>query len=255
MKPSQLLISIGAGLAAAVFFIVPIKGAMAAGLTMLFAPLPLMIAGLSFAPSSVLAGAAAGGLLVWTLVHEYYAFFFLIWAGVPAFWLTRLAWLARPAEAGEPADKDGLLWYPVGDLLFWAAVLGAAVAAGVVLTGVIWFGSFEVFQNRLARELTPAIQAAWKTKLPDNVQISDIAGQLSQTIAFAMPAVLAAWATFSYAANLWLAGRVSMVSARLQRPWLDLPENLRLPRLAGAIVVSFNSYGGYFPPVWCGRSP
>ena len=129
----RLLIAIGAGLAAAIFFIVPMKGSVAAGVTMLFAPLPLMVAGLAFAPSSAIYGALAGALLIFGLIHEYYAIFFVAWAGIPAWWLTRLAWLARPANEGEQAGADGLVWYPVGGLAFSAALLGAGVAAGLVL--------------------------------------------------------------------------------------------------------------------------
>ncbi len=228
----RYLISIGAGLAAAIFFIVPMKGAMAAGVTMLFAPLPLMIAGMAFAPSSALTGGLAGALLIWALVHEYYAVFFLAWAAFPAFWLTRLAWLARPAGEGESAEEDGLVWYPVGGLVFWSALLGAGVSAGLVLAGVIWLGGYDAFLSQTIRSLTPILEMVLKApsgpKLPEGASVGDLA----RYAALAIPAVLAAWATLSYAANLWIAGRVTQMSHVMKRPWLAIPEHLRMPQTA-----------------------
>lgn len=237
---TRLLISIGAGLAGAVFFMVPMKGAMSAGLTMLFAPLPLMVAGLAFAPSSALTGMVAGALLIWAFIHEYYAVFFLAWAGLPAWWLTRLAWLARPATESEKGDETGLVWYPVGGLVFWSALLGAGVAAALLLAGTIYLGGFEGFVAQMTRSLTAILEGPLKSpsgpKLPADMTVQDIARYAT----YAMPAVLAGWATFSYAANMWIAGRVNLISQGMKRPWLDIPENLRMPRSAlGILAGSF----------------
>ena len=38
--------------------------------------------------------------------------------------------------------------------------------------------------------------------------------------------------------NLWLAGRVVLISQRLTRPWPNLPDNIRLPRRAVAAFVA-----------------
>lgn len=229
---TRYLISIGAGLAAAIFFIVPMKGAMAAGVTMLFAPLPLMIAGMAFAPSSAIAGGVAGALLIWAVVHEYYAVFFLAWACAPAWWLTRLAWLARPAAEGETGAADGLVWYPVGGLVFWAALLGAGVSAGLVLAGVLWLGGYDAFMAQTVRSLTPVLETVLKApsgpKLPEGATVGDLA----RYAALAIPAVLAAWATLSYAVNLWIAGRITQMSQVMKRPWHAIPEHLRLPQAA-----------------------
>ena len=235
---TRYLISIGAGLAAAIFFIVPMKGAAAAGITMLFAPLPLMVAGMAFAPSSALTGGVAGALLIWIAIHEYYALFFLAWASLPAFWLTRLAWLARPAEEGENADSDNLVWYPVGGLAFWCALLGAGVATALMFAGVLHAGGYAAFVAQIVGMLTPILDTVLKSpsgpKLPEGATSRDLATYA----AIVMPAVLAAWATFAYAANLWIAGRVTEISKVLKRPWLALPEHLRLPQAAMLVFAA-----------------
>lgn len=234
----RYIISIGAGIAAAIFFIVPIKGAMAAGIAMLFAPLPLMIAGMTFAPSSVVAGSVAGALLIWGIVHEFYAIFFVVWAGFPAYWLTRLAWLARPPEQDEEAGPDGLVWYPIGGLLYWCALLGAGVSASLLLVGVAWLGGFQAFLAQTVGALTPILEAALKSpsgpKLPDGATIGDLA----RYAAMAIPAVLAAWATLSFAASLWIAGRVTLMSQAMKRPWQAVPEHLRMPPQATLVFAA-----------------
>ncbi len=52
----------------------------------------------------------------------------------------------------------------------------------------------------------------------------------------AMPPVMAAWGVITFSVNLWLAGRVVLISQRLPRPWTDVPANLRLPRLSVGLL-------------------
>ena len=67
--------------------------------------------------------------------------------GLPAWWLGYLALLARPATHPTP---DGLEWYPVGHLVFWAAIIGAAI----VITGMLTLGTdLENFRNSLRSSL------------------------------------------------------------------------------------------------------
>ena len=47
-----------------------------------------------------------------------------------------------------------------------------------------------------------------------------------------MPSVMAGWAVVSLAVNLWLAGRVVLISQLLTRTWEDLPQHLEMPLVA-----------------------
>lgn len=240
---SRFLISIGAGIAAAIFFIVPLKGAMSAGLTMLFAPLPLMIVATTFAPAAAVIGALCGAVLIAFAVHLYYAIFFLGFAGLPAWWLARQAFLVRPAEAGDTDADDGRLWYPIGRLGLWAALLGAAVAAALVIVGSVHFGGYSEFINQLSLGLRTMLEGTLKnrarTPLPANVPVAELA----RYVTLAMPPILAGWAALAYCLNIWIAGRIARTAQENTRPWHDIPERFRLPPEAAGLAIAAAAAG------------
>lgn len=98
---SRIAIAIGAGLAAALLFYIPVKGSALAMILAIFAALPIMIAGLAFSPSVAFGAAFAGTAALLLALDEIFAATFALTAAFPAWWLTRLAWLARPAANGE----------------------------------------------------------------------------------------------------------------------------------------------------------
>ncbi|HEY8579700.1 MAG TPA: hypothetical protein VIL72_07435 [Beijerinckiaceae bacterium] len=246
--PQQFLVAIGAGLAAALLFFIPVKGTAFAMTIALFASLPLMIAGLAFSPAAALLGAVAGslalnlGLVAFTEVSGSAAFvfslFFAATAALPAWQLTRLTWLGRPAEDGETAGPDGLVWYPMGRLVAWMAGLGAAAAAAGFLFAVARWGSFDAFVTESAARLTPMVDAIFSraggaTGLPGGLT----SAELARAFVLLTAPVTAGWTVAALALNLWLAGRIAHVSQRLRRPWQDVPENLHLPRALGPLFL------------------
>ncbi len=249
----QFSIAIGAGLAAALLFFIPVKGTAFAMTIALFSALPLMIAGLAFSPASALIGAIAGSLALFlgliafadvdTLPALVFSGFFAATAGLPAWQLTRLAWLGRPPQAGETPASDGLVWYPIGRLVGWMVGMSSVVAIAGLLIAVARYGSFEAFLAESVRRIMPVIEAVFAPNsatpgeaftLPGNVAPEDLA----RTFIMATPAVMAAWTVASMALNLWLAGRIALVSKSLRRPWLDLPENFDLPRAIAPILAA-----------------
>lgn len=239
----QIIIAIGAGLASALLFFIPMKGT-AYAMIALFSALPLMIAGLSFNPVLALLGAGAGSLALFfglTLVADVDALpallfcgFFAATSALPAWHLTRLAWLGRPPFPGEAPASDGLVWYPIGHLVAWMAGMAAAAAIGGLLIAVFAIGSFDLLMSETARVLEPVLKRLLGSieKLPANMTAEEV----GRAFVLSMPPALAAWTLLGMALNLWLAARVAVFSQSMRRPWMDLPENFDLPR---AILPAF----------------
>lgn len=226
----NLIAAVGAGIAAALLFIIPVKGSMMAMVLAMFAPLPIMLAGLAFSPSTALIAAFAGIAGTALVLHPFPAIVFGLWAAIPAWWLTRLAWLARPAEAGEPASPDGLVWYPAGRLTAWAAGFGAAATLAVVIAGIMRFGSYADFIANTSKALTALFEQLLKSpnapKTPQGMNAPELAVFFMRSV---LPQ-LAAWGCLMLAFNLWLGARISLASQKLKRPWPDVAMELRLPR-------------------------
>ena len=121
------LIGIGAGAAAALLFASVTSGSLLSVLLFYLAPLPMMIAGLGWSHWSALIGALAGALALAAMFGPVFFFAFLASAGLPAWWLTYLAMLARPVATGGNGGAPALEWYPPGRLVMWAAILAALV--------------------------------------------------------------------------------------------------------------------------------
>jgi hypothetical protein len=236
---SRILIAIGAGLAAALLFYIPVKGTALAMVLATFASLPIMIVGLAFSPMTALIAAIAGSLTLAVALNEILAATFAFSAALPAWWLTRLAWLARPVETGEPsATADGLVWYPLGHLLAWVAALSAAMAIGGLLLALYRFGSFDAFLDEAVRRMSPMIDMIFERSkgAPGSITSDELARIFIQ----AMAPVFAGWTVATTVLNFWLAGRIALISQRLGRPWISVPENLHLPRtVLYAFVVGF----------------
>lgn len=245
--PQQALVAIGAGLAAALLFFIPVKGTAFAMTIAMFAALPLMIAGLAFSPAAAFVGAVAGtfallfGLMLFADVDFGAAFvfcaFFALTAALPAWWLTRLAWLARPPFEGETPASDGMVWYPLGRLAMWMGILAAGAVCLGVFAAVARTGSFEAFVTQSAQRIQPVIEQLFGG--PKGMPAGLRADDLARTFVLATGPLMAAWTAAGLALNLWLAGRIALVSGQMRRPWFDVPEHLELPReILPALAIS-----------------
>jgi Predicted membrane protein (DUF2232) len=168
-----------------------------------------------------------------------FLFAFLAGTGVPAWWLSYLAMLARPAAAttGGGQGNTALEWYPAGRLVMWAAIL----AALVVIVAIPNFGldaeSFRAgLHDGLARMLrmqtdTPA---GGPIELPGGTDPERFVNFLVAVI----PATAAVLATLTSLFNLWLAGRVVKFSGRLTRPWPELSTMRFPPLLTGLLAIA-----------------
>ena len=234
-------LGVGAGVASAMLFIVSASASLAAMTLAYLTPLPIIIAALGFGHISGVVAAIVGSVSVGLLLGPVPGCVFLAIMGLPAWWLAYLCLLARsqtqqrrdramepPAPGGGqagPAAGAAPEWYPISVVMTWIALIaaGAVLLVGVLL--MTRFGGFEPTVSSLAVRLSIA--------LGDR----DAIGGFSMTdLVLTVPVVMAASIVLMLSFNLWLGGRVVLMSQRLPRPWPVLADNLRLPKRAVAVM-------------------
>jgi hypothetical protein len=232
------LIGIGAGAAAALLFASVTSGSLLSILLFYLAPLPIMIAGLGWSHWAALTAALTGGLALALVFGSMFFFAFLAGAGLPAWWLTYLAMLARPAGAAtNGSGAASLEWYPPGRLVVWAA----ALATLSVTVAILNFGTdADTFRRAFHDMLAMMLRLATNTPKDAPLVISgvsDVERFINGYVAVLPPAA-AVLTTVIHLLNLWLSGRIVKFSGRLTRPWPKL-STIAFPRpLAAALVIA-----------------
>ncbi|MGD9924306.1 MAG: DUF2232 domain-containing protein [Pseudorhodoplanes sp.] len=219
------LIGSGAGAASALLMATIASRSPLALFLVLLAPLPIMIAALGWTHwTALFAALAAAAALAIAFGEPLWIPIYLVGAGLPAWWLGYLTLLAR----GEP---DGSIeWYPVGRLLLWCTGI-----ATVIVVIVMWNIRIDEQQFQTALKLAlDRVAKEYGKSAPDFTQMD--VRRVAEMIASFVPPATAAMITFTFALNLYVAGRVAGLSGRLKRPWPDLSA-LRFPRLAPALFA------------------
>lgn len=235
-----LAIGISAGAAAALLFASMTSGALLSIPLFYLAPLPIMIAGLGWSHWAALTAAIVGAITLGIVFGAVFLFAFLAGTGVPAWWLSYLGMLARPA--GGNGHERALEWYPTGRLVMWAAILGALV----VIVAIPNFGTdAESFRAGLRDALNAMLrtQSGTPPDAPLNLPGLSKIDRLVNFLVYLIPPAAAVLSTITNLFNLWLAARVVKFSGRLARPWPQLSA-MRFPplltaALALAIALSF----------------
>src|SRR5262249_54774968 len=231
-----VLVGLGAGAAAALLFASVASGSILATLLFYLAPLPILIAALGWSHLAGLVASLTAAAGLGATLGLYFFSAFLIGVGLPAWWLSYLALLARPVGANGSMTLE---WYPIGRLVLWAAIIGAAL----VIIAIPNFGTDkESFQAGLRAAFEHAIQIQSGPSGPapgaDMERVIDI-------LVTAIPPAAAVLATLINVFNLWFAGRIVRVSGRLRRPWPNLSA-LTLPRTTlGALAIAIA--GAFLP--------
>jgi hypothetical protein len=227
-----LLIGVAAGLAAALLFASLVSGSLFSFLLFYLAPLPIMIAGLGWSHVAALIAAlvAAAGLAA--AFGGFLFAVFLVGLGLPAWWLSYLALLARPA----PASPQGWHWYPVGRLSLWAALLGAL---GIILAIPTFGTDAQSFHAGVKHAFEQLLRAETDTPADIPLTLPGISDpdRFLDFLVLITPPLAAAVSILTSLANLWLAGRIVKLSGRLRRPWPDLGM-MALPRYAPALLAA-----------------
>ena len=226
---TRIQIAVAAGLAATVMYASGASGPLPVMVLLnILTPLPLMLAGLGWGAQAGLIAAVAGSLSLALIIAPKLAIVFALTYAMPAALLTFLALLHRAQQpAGNGPIAQGTAdWFPVGRILAIAAALACLFSlAAVRLLGAdapsrraairtfLDKGFFEQFQTVTGRTLGAA-------EAEEFVTVFDYAIPASTAISWLLLMLF----------NLWLAGRITLASGRLIRPWPDLGA-LRLPAL------------------------
>jgi hypothetical protein len=235
------LTALGAGVASAILFALPIKGTFAALLVSLFAPLPTMIVAMGFGLNAGMIACFNGALICALVLHPLIALVYLFTLGLPAWGLGLIA-------AQNPEAEDRPAWLALNakpsSLLSWIIML-SIVIAGVSLAFVMaQFDSPNAAQQELSAQLMPLVHENLLT--PSALPFKLTPEQITDMIIAALPALMAVWSVLTFALNLWLAARIVNISGLMHRPWPDLPQQLHLPLwmtcfLAVTALISYSS--------------
>ena len=228
------LIGLGAGAASALLFASITSGNILAVFLFYLSALPLMLAAIAWSHIAGGLAVAVASLSLGLVLNFWIALIYLASVGVPAYVLAYMAMLGRPVAEGANGAPQ-IEWYPPGRLVIWAALIGAALVATVILQ----FGtSFETYQAsvKTAFERILKIQARIPADQPLKIPGIDNPQRFLDTLTAIIPAAAAVLFMLTNLINLWLAGRVALMSGRLQRPWPELSA-ISFPTFAPALFA------------------
>lgn len=212
--PYRLIIALGAGLISAVVFASATTGPLLMRMLLfLLTPLALFLAGLGLGPLAAVVAGAAGALLVLVAGSPLGALVFAASQALPVITLTYLASLNRQSPDGA------VEWYPVGRLVVAAALIAGAFAA---FTLFLLGGDIDALRTAL-RDMLQSFVNTELPKMPDAPTLGPAEIDEATAIALALlPAASGISTMGSLLFNFWLAGRITLASGRLERPWPDL---------------------------------
>jgi hypothetical protein len=235
-----LLIGLGAGVTSALLFATLTTGqAFAVGLFYL-TPLPIVLAGIAWNHVAGAIAAVTAAVLLGVFVGGWFVLAFLIGIGLPAYILSYLALLAR---------DDGnvqLEWYPPGRIVLASALI-AATATSLTIPA---FGTdAEGYRGALKVAFERVLRAQTDTAADQPLVLPGArdANSLLDLLVIVMPPAAALLSMVTMLANVWLAGKVALMSGRLARPWPDLAA-MRFPPLA-SLLLALAVAGTFLPGI------
>ncbi|WP_375780640.1 hypothetical protein ACE103_18730 [Bradyrhizobium sp. ma5] len=235
-----LIIALAAGAASALMFASIVSGAAISILLFYLAPLPLMVTALGWGPLAAAIGGTAAASVLGALFGLPYCIAFAMMVALPGWWLGHLALLGRPiaGAAGDSAAQQppALEWYPVGRILLWIAAFAIITTTAALLT----LGTdTDTITGTLRRGLLKMLSAG------ETQPGSDIERFVDALLIFA-PLAATVIAMVTLTLNLWLAGKITQTSGRLNRPWPEF-RSTALPAMALVallVAVAFSFVGG-----------
>ena len=154
----KIAIAIGAGLASALLFFIPLKGTAFAMALAFLGPLPVMIAGLGFGPRVGFAAAAVGTLAIAATMDPLLGLFFAASLGLPAFWLAHIAGRVEEIEIPDTGETALVPALSPGKMLAWIATISAATAMMPILVLALRGESMGANLDQVAQQLAPVVR-------------------------------------------------------------------------------------------------
>ncbi len=212
-----LTIGLAAGAASALMFASIISGAAISILLFYLAPLPLMVSALGWGPLAAAIGGVAAASVLGAIFGLPYSIAFAMMVALPGGWLGHLALLGRPIESpaagnGVGQQQPAFEWFPVGRVLLWIAAFAVITTSGALLT----LGTdTDTITSTLRRGLLRVLGAG-------EAQASGEVERLVDMLVIFAPLAATVIAMVTLTLNLWLAGKITQTSGRLNRPWPEL---------------------------------
>lgn len=232
--PYGLLASLGAGFVSAIVFASAAAGGIVPRLMLfLITPLPLFLAGLALGWRSAAVAAGSAAIFLAFAGGPLFALMHAATQALPAVLLCYLALLHRDGSSG--ADGAPIIeWYPLGRLVAWMAAVAAAFA---ILMLLIAGADREALLNGFKEALGVVLkQRGEGTSGLEPISDADLTRLAGMALTM-MPAFSAMSWMLGMVLNLWLAGRVTLASGRLGRPWPDLAA-FALPPVTPLLLIA-----------------
>jgi len=229
MPTNVFILAIGAGLISAVVFASATTGAVVLRIVLfLLTLLSLYLTGLGLGPIAAAIAAITATATVLVIANPLAAEVYAISTALPAVFCTRLALLSRDVEG----ERE---WYPIGRVAVTAAIFAGVFA---MLALLMMGGDVDT----LTKMLRTVIESFVKTELSripgapaiGPAEIDDI----TRSTLSSLPWALGLLGMGTILLNLWLAGRITLASGRLQRPWPDLATFALPPTATFALLIA-----------------
>ncbi len=226
---ASALLAAAAGLAAALLFVLAARASVATILFGYFAPMPVMIAAFGYGLSVGAAAAAIGGAFIAALFNPALGLLYLLTIGAPAVLIAAAALLAPNRGTAGGQDRA-----PTSAVLASAAIAAVTVAGGLAFLAAR-LGGFEALMAGAVKEGQPVVEAILK----DSSTAGAVdAARLTRFLVMAAPVGIAASQLLTMAINVYLAGRVALISGALPRGWPSIADDLSIPPAFGAVFAA-----------------
>ena len=219
--PPIIPVGLAAGLATALLFVSASAGGMTGRVILFFlAPLPSYLAGLGWGWLSAAVAALTSAAATSVFLGFRTGMVFLMSQGVPLIALCYLTLLSRTgASAGGPsAPSPAVEWYPIGRVLGAATAMAGALA----FVSILLLGADLDSLRSMMRELVDKVVLKQMPHLGGAEMGDAEKNALAGLMLHALPAASAVLWLGGFVVNLWLGGKVTLISGRLPRPWPDV---------------------------------